>query len=221
MKRWLACTLCLIVCAAFAAEALAAPVSTVGRRNFERARRAEQRGAFDDARAAYTSAADALGEYVAAIDSHDGVPFSSDLIMLGMSFYKAGRYDQAARVCDRVAEKDPDVFEAFAYGGLAWLRLGQTGKALDMWKRFPLTRRQMFLTDAMHTQSRALEQGAGDVATAIREVEDALLHQDAWNLSHAKSVNLPWPDMCSGAFWWRSSDAPCDASPDPAGAAAW
>lgn len=221
MKRWLVCALCLTVLAACAAEALAAPISAVGRKNFERARRAEQRGAFDEARAAYAKAAEALGQYVASIDSHDGDPFSSDLIMLGMSLYKSGRYDQAAQVCDRVAGKDPDVFEAFVYGGLARLRLGRTGEALDLWKRFPLSRRQMFLTDAMHAQSRALERGETDAASAIREVEAAVLHQDAWNLSHAKGVNLPWPDLCSGAFWWRSADSPCDSSPDPVGGVAW
>lgn len=202
---------------AFSSQALAQPLTMVGLRNFMRGRIAEMRNVPDEAKVHFGRSAEAFAAYVSQQDAAGGQVFVSDLTMAGMAEYKSGKFAEAAATMARVRKVAPDMHEAWAYGGMAEARLGHREQAVELWEAYPVTAGQMYVAEAVRDQAASVRAGKASLDQASSAVEAALHQQDVYNthLNSAMSMNLPYPDLCSGQYWWRSADMPCDRVLDP------
>lgn len=199
-----------VVLFAFSGQAMAQPLTAVGLRNFMRGRIAEMRDAPADAKVYFGRAADAFTGYIAQQDGAGGQVFISDLTMAGMAEYKAGRFAEAAATLARVRKTEPDMHEGWSFGGMAEARLGHREQAVELWEAYPVTAGQMYVAEAVRTQAAEVRAGKASLDQAATAVEAALHKQDVYNTHMNRNANLPFTDLCSGQFWWRSADMPCD-----------
>jgi tetratricopeptide (TPR) repeat protein len=220
--RRAALTLCVLVgVLLLAGQVLAATTLSVGRKNFERARRADLNGRVDEGREYFAKAADAFSELFAQRDAEGHDVFASELTMGGISLFKAGRLEEGAQVLEQVLDKNPDNYEAAIYAAMARARLGQTDRALALLGRYPVTAGQRRFTDVMHAIQARLRLGRISPQDAANELEDAQRDQDRWNIAHSLNLDIPFQDKCGASFWWRYADTPCNASAKPAGGVVW
>ncbi len=161
----------LVLLLGLALSAWAQPLSSVGKRNYNRAVRAEHANDMAAARE-YWAAADQA--WAAWLDEHrdDAIPSADNMAMAGIAFYKNGRAEAAVEVLDLVREQEPYRFEPWVFTGLAWASLGQTDQALAAWQGAPPIAVDKKLAPVLVEQRQALAQGRTGLAEAALAIED-------------------------------------------------
>ncbi|WP_243545279.1 tetratricopeptide repeat protein [Pseudodesulfovibrio tunisiensis] len=214
MRRSITIPVVALLCAAFlSAPACADPVRS-GRKAFERAWPAWQRGNQENAAKYFEQAASAYAEMLAAGDKYRSASFASNLGMAGMSFYFTGKYAECISTMEQAAARDPNLWEAYLFSGLASARLGNAEAALSQWKLFQEKgTSQRFIQQSVGLQVTNLETGEGSLEAAVAPVEKATWKQFRNNATFRRADDNEPNSRCSGSYWWRNSRTPCEGSP--------
>lgn len=203
-----------------ASQGQTAPYLAVGQKNFERGRRAELNGQ-PGAQEFFIKAADAFRALFAERNAKGQSRFASELTMSGISLFKASLLEESAQTLEQVLDQNHDNYEAAVYASMARARLGQTDRTLALLERYPMSASQRRFTDNLHDIQGRLKLGRITPQAASAELETAQKDQDRWNLSHSLGMGIPFQDKCSGSYWWRYADAPCEPTTKISGDALW
>lgn len=156
------------------------PPSRKGEKNFERARAAEGRGSYDQARDFFEIAATAFDAHFAQNIKKGSRNRPSHLVMAGICYTRLGRNEDALTVLNAciAAKEIPD---AFLHAGYAAAKLGQVDKAVDYWSRYPQWVEQRIIADTLRKQGALLRGPAPDLQAACEAVATAVQRQDKAN----------------------------------------
>lgn len=149
------------------------------KRNFERARKAEQRADYAKAEAYFTTAAQAYDEHFSKHGEQAARP--SQLIMAGICYVRTGRNEDALDILDTCLAKK-DIPDAFLHAGYAAAKVGDKGKAMGYWSRYPAWYEQRIVHSALKETLHRLKDDDGfDLQAACESVAKAIRTQDKEN----------------------------------------
>lgn len=162
------------------------PAHRKGERNFERARKAEQRGDFAKAEAYFNAAAEGFDAHFAARERKGGRVRASRLAMAGICYTRLGRNQEAIDILQRALEQR-DIPDAYLNAGYAAAKLGDRDTAIRFWAGYPDWADQAVIASALKEQLDTLREG-GDLQTACEAVARAVREQDRRNVAKAPFV---------------------------------
>lgn len=157
-----------------------------GERNFDRGRQAEFRRDPTAAKAYFEKAATAFDEHIAAKQAAGKEVRPSHLVMAGISYTRAGRYEDAVRVLDECMARK-EIPDAFLHAGFSAARLGDADKAAQYWEKYPAWTGQRVIANVLREQIKAIRQEKPDLQKASEAVTEAIFKQDIENNRNAKT----------------------------------
>lgn len=207
MKKTLTIALILVVTVLLAAPSHALSPTRVGNKNFERGWSMLIHGDRDGANEQFVTGAKAFAEALGEDPRSSYTDFTSNLTKAGMTFYYAGRYQEAVEVMGEVYGKDNRVWEAPIYAALAYAAMGDRENTLEWLKKYRESlATQYIISNAVVEQEKALADGV-DIAAVAKELDDAVVQQ-FWSNTGQKQSAMG-NEKCGSSFWWRYAFKPC------------
>jgi tetratricopeptide (TPR) repeat protein len=210
MKKFPILILAFITVALLALPSLALSPNRIGESNFERGWRRLMHDNREEAVEAFAVGAQAYSEALAEQPRARYTNFLSNLAKAGMSFYYAGRFEEAADVLAEVYEPNSKLWESAIYSAMSYAYLGDKAKTIEWLERFhAMYSDAQILSNVAHRQLVGLVSGDVSTDAAADALDKAVFRQSRYNVSNMGQAQAFGSDSCSGAYWWRYAYRPC------------
>ncbi|SKA78090.1 hypothetical protein SAMN02745704_01084 [Paucidesulfovibrio gracilis DSM 16080] len=155
------------------------PSSQVGKRNLERAWRAQIRGDMDKAREYNNAAAQAFLSMLDHDKTNGKRTFPARLAAAGITLLRTGNAQDAAPLLREAIQRQNVLFAAYPWAGLAFAHQGEQKTALEYWNNFSaIQAKQPVLGKIVQAQCIELQSDEISLAEAATAIEQGILQQD-------------------------------------------
>ena len=155
-----------------------------GKKEFERARRAELLDRYEEAKEHFETAAAAYDEYFAELQTKGKDARPSELVMAGISYTRLNKSEAALKVLDECIRRT-EIPDAFLHAGFAAAQLGQLDRTIQYWTDYPQWVEQKLIHAELKKQLRQLRGPNPDLGAACDTLILTIYRQDKENRHQA------------------------------------
>lgn len=200
--------LILLVIALFACDNMTP--ARKGNKDFERAWRSLMLKDFAKASDYFADGAEDYAEALADKSDSRLIEFGSTQAKAGMSFYFAGRYQEAADTMKALADVEKELWEAPLFAALSHGRLGDREAFVHWLELFRANNPGLAkLNETMRATVIGLTSRTMSLEEATETLEQGVISQYIHNVRIGVTTGTIGKERCEGQYWWRFYDTPC------------
>lgn len=158
----------------------------------------------------FAGGADGFAEALAENPRSRATNFDSNIARAGMTFYFAGRYQEAVDVLTEAYDPNSRAWETALYTAMSYAAMGNAAKTKEWLEKFlDMHSGERYIANEAVDQLEAMENGSVSMESVAAAMDASVMDQIRNNVRTISRKTAFPGEGCSGTYWWRNARTPC------------